>query len=60
MSSASEQTPGSTKQRSLSSFANSTKRPGFSNGTADQMMTGETISVDWNGMTSGLMFLKKA
>ena len=26
----------------------------------DQVTTGETISVDWNGMTSGLMFLKKA
>jgi ATP-dependent Clp protease ATP-binding subunit ClpB len=26
----------------------------------DQVMTGETISVDWNGRTSGLMFLKKA
>ena len=26
----------------------------------DQVTTGDTISVDWNGMTSGLMFLKKA
>ena len=26
----------------------------------DQVTTGETISVDWNGMTSRLMFLKKA
>jgi ATP-dependent Clp protease ATP-binding subunit ClpA len=26
----------------------------------EQVTTGETISVDWNGMTSGLMFLKKA
>jgi len=26
----------------------------------DQVTTGETISVDWNGMTSTLMFLKKA
>jgi len=26
----------------------------------DQVTTGETISVDWNGTTSGLMFLKKA
>ncbi len=26
----------------------------------DQVTTGETISVDWNGITSGLMFLKKA
>ena len=26
----------------------------------DQVTTGETISVDWNGMTSELMFLKKA
>lgn len=26
----------------------------------DQVTTGETISVDWNGATSGLMFLKKA
>ena len=26
----------------------------------DQVRTGETISVDWNGTTSGLMFLKKA
>ena len=25
----------------------------------DQVTTGDTISVDWNGMTSGLMFLKK-
>ena len=25
----------------------------------DQVTTGETIKVDWNGMTSGLMFLKK-
>ena len=26
----------------------------------NQVTKGETISVDWNGMTSGLMFLKKA
>jgi len=26
----------------------------------DQVTTGDTISVDWNGTTSGLMFLKKA
>jgi ATP-dependent Clp protease ATP-binding subunit ClpB len=26
----------------------------------DQVTTGETISVDWDGITSGLMFLKKA
>jgi ATP-dependent Clp protease ATP-binding subunit ClpA len=26
----------------------------------DQVTTGESISVDWNGMPSGLMFLKKA
>src|SRR5712664_3988743 len=26
----------------------------------DQVTTGETISVDWNGMTSRVMFLKKA
>ena len=26
----------------------------------DQVTTGETVSVDWNGMTSRLMFLKKA
>jgi len=26
----------------------------------DQVTTGETISVDWNGMTSRLMFLKKS
>jgi ATP-dependent Clp protease ATP-binding subunit ClpA len=26
----------------------------------DQVTTGETIKVDWNGMTSGLMFLKRA
>ncbi|HKW35346.1 MAG TPA: AAA family ATPase, partial [Candidatus Acidoferrum sp.] len=26
----------------------------------DQVATGETIKVDWNGMTSGLMFLKRA
>ena len=26
----------------------------------DQVTTGETIAVDWNGITSGLMFLKKA
>jgi len=25
----------------------------------EQVTTGETISVDWNGMTSGLLFLKK-
>lgn len=25
----------------------------------DQITTGETISIDWNGITSGLMFLKK-
>jgi ATP-dependent Clp protease ATP-binding subunit ClpA len=26
----------------------------------DQVTTGETISIDWNGMTSELMFLKKS